>query len=175
MAAGRFREDLYYRLAVYEIALPPLRARLADLPLLVEHFRARFEQELRLDHVTGPSEAVLSRLAAHSWPGNIRELENLVQRAIIDSGGLQDLAAIEAHLAAAEEAKAVVRPPEDVRPGDPLTLRALQKLHIERVLARCAGNRTRAAEILGIERKSLYRMARRLGIALDPAAPEEET
>jgi two-component system response regulator HydG len=175
MQAGRFREDLYYRLAVYEIALPPLRARLADLPLLVEHFRAGFQQQFGLEQVAGPSEEVLSRLAAHSWPGNVRELENLVQRAIIDAGGLQDLAAIEAHLDAAGAAGAAERlPEEDLRPGDPLTLRALHKLHIERVLVRCAGNRTRAAEILGIERKSLYRMARRLGIALYPAAAEEE-
>jgi DNA-binding NtrC family response regulator len=185
--AGRFREDLYYRLAVYEIALPPLRARLADLPLLVEHFRARYQQEFALDQVPGPSDAVLARLAAHSWPGNVRELENVVQRAIIDSGGLADLAAIESHLWEASQASAATsagsegpsgaaaeRPPEDVRPGDPVTLRALQKRHIERVLARSGGNRTRAAEILGIERKSLYRMARRLGIPLDPPGGQDE-
>ena len=96
----------------------------------------------------------------------MRELEHVVQRSIVDSGSLADAHIIRSLLAGAGEARPEAAPEPGI--GDDLTLKELEKRHIEAVLKRCRGNRTRAAEVLGIERKSLYRKAERLGIALDP-------
>src|SRR5437870_8795769 len=93
VANGQFREDFYYRLAGYEIAVPPLRQRRSDLPLLIEHFRKRVAEEMHRESVPGPSQAVLDVLTAHDWPGNVRELEQVIRRTIIDSGGLTDAGA----------------------------------------------------------------------------------
>ena len=165
VAAGRFREDLYYRLAAYEIVLPPLRDRSSDIPALIDHFRRRHQERLGLEDLQPASAEVLEALQEHSWPGNVRELEHVVQRAIVDSGSLSDVRVVQALLAA----ESGERDPVETSPriGDSLTLEEIEKLHIEAVLRRCEGNRTRAAEMLGIERKSLYRKAKRLGITLD--------
>src|SRR5512140_388617 len=93
--SGRFRQDLYYRLAGYEIRIPPLRARLADLPALVAHFQRRAEEELGLSASAAATQAVMERLAAHPWPGNVRELAHVIRRTLIDSRGLDELAAVE--------------------------------------------------------------------------------
>ncbi len=106
----------------------------------------------------------------HPWPGNVRELEHVVQRAIVDSGSLSDEQMIRSLLAANSSNRQDIPPEPGI--GDDLTLTDLERRHIEAVLRRCEGNRTRAAEILGIERKSLYRKAERLGIALDPEEVE---
>src|SRR6185295_5034248 len=98
VAEGRFREDLYYRLAGYEIAVPALRERPSDIPLLVEHFRRRVAVEMHRESVPGPSRAVLDVLAAHAWPGNVRELEQVIPRTVIDSGGLVDAEAAQTAL-----------------------------------------------------------------------------
>jgi DNA-binding NtrC family response regulator len=156
---------VYYRIAAYEIVLPPLRDRLSDIPLLVDHFRRRHG---------GPEAApagddVLRLLARYPWPGNVRQLEHLVQRTIIDSGGLTDdsvVARILDSLGDGGDSGA-----STPTAGDEVTLKELETRHIEGVLRRCSGNRTRAARMLGIERKTLYRKAKRLGIRLDP---EEE-
>jgi two-component system response regulator AtoC len=163
---GRLREDFYYRLGAYEIVLPPLRDRRSDIPLLVEHFRNRTRRRLGLDELPGPSDRSLAVLEAHPWPGNVRELENIIQRAAVDLGTLADAEGLRTLLHAAPESTVG----DQHRPGigDDLTLEELERLHIEAVLARTGGNRTRAAKILGIERKSLYRKAQRLGIELDP-------
>src|SRR6185369_10858722 len=95
VAEGRFREDLYYRLAGYEIRVPPLRERRSDIPLLVEHFRRRVAAEMRRESVPGPSRAVLDVFEGHAWPGNVRELEQVIRRTAIDSGGLVDAEAAE--------------------------------------------------------------------------------
>jgi len=168
IAAGRFREDFFFRLAAYVIKLPPLRSRTGDLPALVEHFRRRAERDLGLGPVPGPSDATLRVLRRHPWPGNVRELENLVQRAAIDLASLEDADRVEALLAQYDRSHA--SSPSAARIGDDLTLEELERRHIEAVLSRCDGNRTRAAAILGIERKSLYRKAQRLGIPLDASA-----
>jgi len=181
--AGRFREDFYYRLAAYEIVLPPLRERPGDIPALAEHFRRRYQERFGLARATPPTDEVLELLAAHPWPGNVRELENLVQRALVDLGGLADAEGIARLLRARDGAGASGGPVERRRPtvGDDLTIEELERLHIEAVLEKTGGNKSRAAEILGIERKSLYRKARRLGIPLDPsrsagsAGPGEDT
>src|SRR3954465_8010394 len=93
VAEGKFREDLYYRLAGYEIAVPPLRERAADIPLLVDHFKRRIAAEMNKESIAGPSQGVLDVFAAHSWPGNVRELEQVIRRTVIDSGALVDAAA----------------------------------------------------------------------------------
>jgi DNA-binding NtrC family response regulator len=164
--AGEFREDFFYRLAAYEIVLPPLRERRSDIPLLVEHFRRRNQENLESIDLQPASPDVIEVLVDHSWPGNVRELEHVVQRSIVDSGSLSDAQSVRSLIATTGgQAESVADAPGI---GDDLTLKELEKRHIEAVLKRCEGNRTRAAEILGIERKSLYRKAERLGIALDP-------
>jgi DNA-binding NtrC family response regulator len=163
--AGSFREDFYFRLAAYEIELPPLRERRSDIPALVEHFRRRHTENLGLDTETSASKEVLAVFDDHSWPGNVRELEHVVQRALVDSGTLTDAHRIQQMLLHVSDGPAASAAAPGI--GDDLTLKELETLHIEAVLRRCGGNRTRAAEILGIERKSLYRNAERLGIALD--------
>ena len=164
---GVVREDFYYRLAAYEIVIPPLRERISDIPLLVEHFWRRLREELGEPGLTGPSTATLEVLQGYRWPGNVRELENLLQRAAVDLGSLSDAVAVRKLLQAVGEAEHPATPVEPTV-GDDLTLEDLERRHIEAVLRRTGGNRTRAARILGIERKSLYRKARRLGIDLDP-------
>jgi DNA-binding NtrC family response regulator len=168
--AGNFREDFYYRLAAYEIVLPPLRERQSDIPLLVEHFRRRHQENFDFIELPPAGPNVIKALLAHSWPGNVRELEHVVQRAIVDGGTLADEQMIRSLLATAGSGQPRTTP--EPGPGDNLTLTELERRHIEAVLRRCSGNRTRAAEILGIERKSLYRKAERLGIALDPEEVE---
>jgi len=165
VTAGGFREDLYYRLAAYEIVLPPLRDRSSDIPALVDHFRRRHQERLGLEDLPPASTEVLEALQEHSWPGNVRELEHVVQRAIVDGGSLSDGRLVKSLLVV----ESGERDPVETSPriGDSLTLEEIEKLHIEAVLRRCEGNRTRAAEMLGIERKSLYRKAKRLGITLD--------
>jgi DNA-binding NtrC family response regulator len=169
--SGRFREDFFYRLAAYEIILPPLRERRSDIALLVEHFRRRYQEGADSIDVQPATSEVLDILNNHAWPGNVRELEHIVQRAIVDSGSLADPQVIRSLLAGPGEG----RREETVEPGigADMTLKELEKRHIEAVLRRCQGNRTRAAGILGIERKSLYRKAKRLGITLD--AEEDES
>ncbi len=161
--AGSFREDVYFRLAGYEIELPPLRERASDIPQLVEHFRRRTEHRLGMTGFEGLSASSIDLLREYSWPGNVRELEHVVQRAAVDLGSLRDSGALSRLLSPTDHGAPVTGPAI----GDDLTLEELERLHIEAVLTRCGGHRTRAAEILGIERKSLYRKVARLGIALD--------
>jgi DNA-binding NtrC family response regulator len=168
VAAGLFREDFFFRLAAYEIVLPPLRERRSDVPLLVEHFRRAHAERLGLDPQTTVTNEVLSVLEGHPWPGNVRELEHVVQRLLVDTGALSDAGRARGLLASAAAAPPAPAPALPAI-GDELSLKELERLHIEAVLRRTGGNRTRAAEILGIERKSLYRKAERLGIALDPS------
>jgi transcriptional regulator with PAS, ATPase and Fis domain len=162
--AGEVREDFFYRIAAYQIEIPPLRERVSDIPLLVEHFRRAAVQRSGGRDIPGLSAAATELLEQHPWPGNVRELENLVQRAAIDLGGLNNAEGLARILGRRRLEGAEPRHPAA---GDDLTLEELERVHIELVLRRCAGNRTRAAKILGIERKSLYRKAERLGISLD--------
>jgi len=172
VAAGLFREDFFFRLAAYEIVLPPLRERRSDVPLLVEHFRRAHAERLGLDSQTTVSAELLAVLEDYPWPGNVRELEHVVQRLLVDTGALSDAGRARGLLANAAAATPAPAPAVPAI-GDELSLRELERLHIEAVLKKTGGNRTRAAEILGVERKSLYRKAERLGIALDPDDGEE--
>jgi DNA-binding NtrC family response regulator len=168
VTAGQFREDLYYRLAGYEIAVPPLRERASDIPKLVEHFQRRIAAEMKRDAIAGPSPAVLELLSAQAWPGNVRQLEQVLRRTIIDSGTLADAEAVAQTLRAIapyEETPqhASVSPARD----DLVALDEAERRHIASVLRATAGNQTQAAFILGIERKTLARKIKRLKISME--------
>jgi DNA-binding NtrC family response regulator len=173
VASGQFREDLYYRLAGYEIRVPPLRERLSDLPLLVDHFRARIAREMHREALPGPSRRVLDSLAAHEWRGNIRELEQVLRRAAIDSGGLVDANAVQSALravaprASTDAQAAPVATREEPAASELGPLDEAERRHIETVLRATAGNQTQAAFILGIERKTLARKMKRFAIRID--------
>lgn len=152
IAEGAFREDLYYRLRVVEIVVPPLRERLVDLPALAEHLVRRAAEEF---HRLPP---VLSREASdvllqHEWPGNVRELENTLTRAVVLATG--DVIRPE-HLVLAQRS---AQPPDQL-----LSLSDLERQHVGRVLEATRGNKTRAAEILGVSRPRLNRMLNKYGM-----------
>ncbi len=147
MAKDRsFREDLYYRLRVVEVNLPPLRERLGDLPLLARHFIHKASQEL---HRSAPSlsDDTMTVLLQHDWPGNVRELENCLTRAMVLATG--NVIRPE-HLGLRREVKESA--------GDIPTLEELTSAHVQRALAAAGGNKTKAAEILGISKPKLYRL-----------------
>jgi DNA-binding NtrC family response regulator len=152
--AGTFREDLYYRLRVVEIRIPPLRERLGDLPLLANHFVPRVSCELGRPVAALPDET-MKTLMQHSWPGNVRELENCLARAVVLASGnviRPD------HLEM--DGRGTAPPPAAGLPG----LQEMEREHVERALAAAAGNRTRAAALLGVPRQRLYRMLQKHGL-----------
>ncbi|MBI2214903.1 MAG: sigma-54-dependent Fis family transcriptional regulator [Acidobacteria bacterium] len=172
VAAGRFREDLYFRLAGYEIGVPALRERASDIPLLVDHFRRKLAGELGRAEIEGPSRALIERLTLHPWQGNIRELEQAVRRIAIDTGALTDAVAAGRVLRemsgpsspSLEIAPAVADASEPEAGAELGSLDDAEKRHILAVLEAARGNQTQAAFILGIERKTLARKMKRYGI-----------
>jgi DNA-binding NtrC family response regulator len=170
---GRFREDLYYRLAGYEIAVPALRERATDIPLLVDFFRLRIAAEMKRATIPGPSQSVLDVFSAHAWPGNVRELEQVTRRIVIDSGSLTDASVasrVLRDIAPSVEGAARASVVETAAQSDDLvSLDKAEKRHIIAVLRATGGNQTQAAYILGIERKTLARKMKRLDISLEPS------
>jgi DNA-binding NtrC family response regulator len=156
--AGRFREDLFYRLSSIDIRVPSLAERIEDVPLLTQYFLKKFNQSYgrNLEGFTRNAQAVLIR---HTWPGNVRELENVISSACIttttDLIGVEDLPEILRQPASQRDAKD--------NGWRPLSLAEVRQQHIERVLELCGGNRLRAAQMLGIGRTSLYRFLKRNG------------
>ncbi len=148
VAAQRFRPDLYYRLQVLEVTLPPLRDRPEDIPLLVEHFMAQLAPALGVPPLA-PDSRTLARLADYDWPGNVRELRNLVERSLIL--GWFDIG---------PEPQIGTAAPST---GDE-TLAAVEKRHILAVLAGCDGNKSEAGRRLGISRKTMDRKCQAWGI-----------
>jgi len=153
--AGQFREDLYYRLAVLPIQLPPLRERREDIPLLAEHFlrqaAAAAGREIR-----GFAPDALAALLRHPWPGNVRELENVILRAVALTGGVDTI-----------RPEALLLDLGGPAPADPLaalrgrpTLDALARDYVALVLRESGGDKAKAAEILGISKRTLYRRER---------------
>jgi DNA-binding NtrC family response regulator len=148
----RFREDFYYRINVFTIEVPPLRARPTDIPLLAEHFRQHFAGQMD-KRITGISPEAMDLLMAHPWPGNVRELSNAIERAM------------------------VVGKPPVIRPRDlPLrqqvavagradSLSAVEQRHIAEVLERTEWNITQAAELLGVNRVTVYNKIRKYGLS----------
>jgi DNA-binding NtrC family response regulator len=156
---GKFRQDLFYRLSVIVIRVPPLRERRADIPLLVDAFLrnacSRAGRERRL------SDAALQMLLTQTWAGNVRALENTIERLVLFSPGtVIDLADLPAGMGG--QAPSIE---EDLFKGLP-TLDVVERRYLLHVLDSVKGNRTRAAEVLGIDRRTLYRMAERFSIDL---------
>lgn len=150
---GPFREDLYFRLRVVEISIPPLRDRRADVPLLARHFLAKSERELG-KQLRIP-EDVMGVLLAHDWPGNVRELENAITRAAVMA---RAGAIVVEHLSLGGPADAAVAEYEEE------SLDAVERAHVQRVLARMGGNKSRAAEALKISRPRLDRIIEKHGL-----------
>jgi two-component system response regulator AtoC len=157
--AQKFREDLYYRLSVVTITLPPLRERRDDIPLLAEFFLRKFAQEAgkRVERI-GPEAVTL--LTAYSWPGNVRELEHAIERGVVLT---QNPILLAQDLPPELQASPAGRPAADAQV---LPLREVERRHLLFALERARGNRKRAAEWLGVTRRTLYRMATRHGINL---------
>ena len=166
---GRFREDLYYRLNVIPIGLPPLRERLEDVPLIADHFLAQFAREMAkpIGHID--PEAVV-RLQRHHWPGNVRELENVIERAValevsdrIRAETLgQDFGAGQPMGAAANRAETI-----------PVTgfnlerhLEEVERNHVERALRQAGGVQMRAAELLGLSFRQFRYLVKKYGLKL---------
>jgi transcriptional regulator with PAS, ATPase and Fis domain len=155
---GKFREDLFYRINVVRLELPPLRERREDIPLLIDHFVARLNR-LKGRDIAGLSDASLARLIEHDFPGNARELENIIEHAfVLCRGGLIELAHLPAHLRSEEDA---VR--SSLSTG--VTLAAMEKLLIRNALRRNDGNHRKAAKVLGINPSTLFRKLKALRLA----------
>jgi transcriptional regulator with PAS, ATPase and Fis domain len=155
--AGRFREDLFYRLSSIQIRIPSLTERLEDIPLLVQYFLKKYNSAYG-KNIAGLTRRAQTALLQHGWPGNVRELENVISSACITAtGDFIDLADLPEHLQQRNTRPAAG---DDWRP---LSLEEVRKQHIQRVLELCRGNRLRAAHILGIGRTSLYRYLKRDG------------
>jgi len=165
VASGAFREDLYYRLAVVQVPIPPLRERREDILPLARHFLDHLNREMGTAFAGFAPEAEAA-LAGYAWPGNVRELRNVVERAVLLSGG--------------KDVEASALPLEVLAPAPPSgaaapalggnrawTLAELEKFGIETALRQCDGNKTKAAEALGISRGTLRAKVKEYGLADD--------
>lgn len=164
VAKGLFREDLFWRLNVFAVTLPPLRDRQEDIPLLIDHLLDRLNGQLSLQ-VRGVSDEVRRQLVAYDWPGNVRQLENVLQRAMILADGPTidqvDLGQEGTGRQAPPSAESTRAPAGTL---DELVKRATDHIErnlIESTLAQCRGNRTRAAATLGISRRTLFSKLKR--------------
>ena len=154
---GQFREDLYYRLAVVEIALPPLANRREDLPLLQRYFVERFATEYKKP-ISGLTRRAQGVMATYPWPGNVRELENVIENAcMMVDGKFIDTNDLPERLRTASTEDSVID--EGL-----LSLDEVQRRHVMRVLERVGGNKARAAEILGLGRATIYQILSRMKI-----------
>ncbi|HZU23036.1 MAG TPA: sigma-54 dependent transcriptional regulator [Terriglobales bacterium] len=144
---GRFREDLYYRLAMVEVHLPPLAERREDLLLLQRHFVAQYSKAFG-KNIKGITRRAQEQLARYAWPGNVRELENVIGRAcMLTDGPVVDVQHLPAHITT------ILWPQRD---GELVSLRQAEQMHVRRVLDAVGGNKQKAAAILGIARATLY-------------------
>jgi DNA-binding NtrC family response regulator len=164
---NQFREDLFHRLNVFTIPLPPLRERVGDIPVLASHFLKMFSTSQRAS-VRLSSDA-LERLKGYSWPGNVRELKNLLERAVtFNATGVIQAADLEFGEPLRRDPVEAAPPqpavPQPAAPASSGSLDDVERDHIIRVLRETRGNKKKAAEILGIERRTLYNKAKRLGI-----------
>jgi transcriptional regulator with GAF, ATPase, and Fis domain len=163
LAEGQFREDLYFRLRVFPIAIPPLRQRCEDIPALVQHFIQKKSREMKLSVIPSVAPGALERLTSYSWPGNARELENAVERALIISRGapldFKDIEASAVPVSRRLAASAETEPVED--------LDTVMTRHISRVMSKCRGRvegPRGAARLLKIHPSTLRKRMKKLGI-----------
>jgi formate hydrogenlyase transcriptional activator len=162
IAERRFRADLFYRLSVFPISLPPLRQRPDDIPPLVRHFVMQFAERLgrRIEIIQSE---VMHALVRYPWPGNVRELQNYIERSVILSLG---------PVLEAPVGELLDRNPEALAPH---TLKGTERAAIVRALFESNGQLTRAAVMLGVPRTTLFYKLRRLGIALPQTADRPDT
>jgi transcriptional regulator with PAS, ATPase and Fis domain len=156
---GKFREDLYYRLKVIEIEIPPLRDRREDIPELSRVFLRKYSSRLG-KKVRDISPSAMELLIRHPWPGNVRELEHQIERAVALTGS---------NLLSEDDFEFSDSTPVPSRPdgpGDAKSLESMEKDHILRVLKETDYNKSKASEVLGIDRATLYRKAQKYGISL---------
>ncbi len=154
MEEGRFREDLYYRINVVSIQLPPLRDRKEDIPLLVQHFLKKYCIENKKE-IDGLSEEAFALLMKYDWPGNVRELENVIERAVVITKGRMILP---------QDLPLTFRREEKFRPSSSMQLREVEREHIQRVLESNNWNISKSAKILGIDRNTLSSKIKRFHI-----------
>jgi len=155
----RFREDLYYRIKVLNINLPPLRARRSDIPILCDHFIEIFNNRYQKS-IAGTSDEVMDTLLSHDFPGNIRELENIIEHAFIFCKGQRiEMEHLPPELGGEAEERDVTKAMSGVK-----NFKELEKLYIQSVLAETGGNKTLAAKRLGIHKATLFRKLKQLGI-----------
>jgi len=154
---GEFREDLYYRLNVVTIQLPPLRERRQDIPALVQHFLNRGGRKASI------TPQALAMLDEHHWPGNVRELENTIERALaLAREGIVTKAEIQLRAPSDRSVRWTDQVPLEI--GWQSNLSELEKSLVERALRQAQGNKSKAAELLGIHRRLLYEKMREYGI-----------
>jgi DNA-binding NtrC family response regulator len=164
MAEGKFREDLYYRLNVIPVQLPPLRERRSDIPLLIEHLLDRFAA-IGKGRATRISPRAMEILVQHEWPGNVRELENVLEHAVVCSrGAVIEPEALPRSIVAPRPA----RGEPDAPSATPAVPRCDEREAVVRALESCGWNRGRAAAHLGIDRSTLWRRMQRLHIEPRP-------
>jgi len=172
IAEGGFREDFYFRLAAFTVSVPPLRERPADIPLLVNHFLQMFATEMAIETPT-LSDETLSALKSYAFFGNVRELKNIIERALIESGG-REIRPEHLHFTRLRESAVAPLPPADSEVDHtkslPLDLQQAEVILIQRALEQANGNKTEAAQLLGITRKTLYNKM----LAIEGTKPEEE-
>jgi two-component system, NtrC family, response regulator AtoC len=159
-----FREDLYYRINVISISVPPLCARGGDVLLLAQHFIDRFAAQAGKP-VTGLSPGAAERLMAYNWPGNVRELSNCMERGVaLSRAGVVDVADLPERIRDHKSSHVLVASDD---PSELVPLDEVEKRYVLRVLSAVRGNKTAAAQILGLSRKTLYRRLHAYGLALD--------
>ena len=171
-----FRKDLYYRLKVIPIQIPPLRERKEDIPLLVNFFIDRYNKELG-KQVKPVSREVIEMMLSYDWPGNVRELKNVIERAMLldaDEELLAEHLPSEVLGTSGEQAGAVKASASLLDSFFPMTLKELEKIQIERTLEQTDGNKSRAANILGISRQTLREKLKTFGRAQDKQKPKQQ-
>jgi DNA-binding NtrC family response regulator len=152
VAAGRFRQDLLFRLYTIEIRVPPLRERREDIPALAQHFLSRHAVRYRKS-VSGFEPAALQTLVSHPWPGNVRELDHAVERAVLMS-----------ELPLVRPADLALRPPSDGGAAlEQMSLEDVEALLVQKAMSRYGGNVSQAARALGVSRSALYRRLEKYG------------
>ncbi len=162
VAAGRFRRDLFFRLRVLEIVVPPLRKRIEDIPELAYYFLNKFREETGRK-IKGFTTQAMERLTSYRWPGNVRELKNVIERAVVLCRGdyidVDDLL-LSTLPTTGDTAEALIQE----RGYRPCSLEELERAHILATLRHTNWNKSRTAQILGIERSTLERKIRRYGL-----------
>jgi len=171
---GKFRDDLFYRLNVVRITLPSLKERQEDIPMLAHHFLQKCAAGTTTA-VRGFHPDTMEYLKRYRWPGNVRELENAIERAVsLSHGPLLTPDDLPAQIRQASSPSEQKQDVSDTAESVYLTLEEVEKRHLMRVLKETKGNKVKAAKILGIDRRTLYRMAERFGLDLGPDADGSE-